>query len=114
MKTVKSLTLAGALLLLSAAAAPGANAACFESGVGCTNDHAMPTAVLRTLGCEPLWTVRNTIYHEHGYCFRTARAQAVFSNDGCSVTDASKLDLNGFERTNIARIVKVERQKGCH
>lgn len=92
---------------------PPAQAACFESGIGCTDDHAMSKAKLGALSCDALWTVRNTIYHENGYCFRTARARAVFSNDGCDVTDASRLRLNSFERSNIDRIVAVERTKGC-
>ena len=93
-------------------AAP-AEAACFESGVGCTDDHRIPPKVLNTLSCDALWTVRNAIYDENGYCFKSARAKAIFSNEGCHVTEASRVPLNEYERVNIARIVQAERQKGC-
>jgi hypothetical protein len=99
--------------LASIATVGPAASACFESGVGCTHDHYIPKAVLHTLSCDALWTVRNFIYDEKGYCFQTAKAQAVFSNDGCFVTNASLIQFNAYERTNIDRIVSVEREKGC-
>ena len=108
-------TLATAIVagLATAAMAGPAVAACFESGVGCTDDHYIPKAVLRTLSCDALWTVRNFIYDEKGYCFQTAKAQAVFSSDGCFITNASLIQFNAYERTNIDRLVAVEREKGC-
>lgn len=95
--------------------APGqpASAACFESGIGCPNDHYIPKNVLNTLSCDSLWMVRNSIYDERGFCFKTARALETFSNDDCYVTNASRLRFNAFERTNIDRIAAVERKKGC-
>ena len=87
-------------------------AACFED-VGCTNDHVMPYPALQGLSCDSLWTVRNTIFHENGFCFRTDRALAVFSNDGCSSHVSGDLPLNHFEQSNVTRVIKVERQKGC-
>lgn len=89
-----------------------AMAACFE-GIGCTDDHAISKGELRALSCDALWTVRNFIYDEKGYCFQTAKAQAVFSNDGCFIASAAQVPLNAYERTNIDRIVSVEREKGC-
>lgn len=94
-------------------AAPG-QAACFESGVGCTDDHYIPASVLQPLSCDALWTVRNTIFDENGYCFRTARAQAVFSNAGCQYTGMAGMPLNSYESANIATIRQVEKQKGCY
>ena len=92
---------------------PGAaSAACFEA-VGCTNTQNFSTASLRRLSCDALWTVRNTIYYENGYCFHTARGMAVFDNSGCSFDDAGMVPLNNYERNNIERIVRVEKQKGC-
>lgn len=104
--------LIAAAAVFAATGGPAA-AACFESGVGCTDDHNIPKSILRTLSCDALWTVRNMIYDEKGYCFQTAKAQAVFSNDGCFVTNASLIPFNAYERTNIDRIVSVEREKGC-
>lgn len=90
-----------------------ARAACFEDGIGCTNDHYIPKSQLKALSCDALWTVRNTIYDERGYCFRTARAKDVFSNEDCHVSNADDLNFNQYERGNIDRIVAVERVKGC-
>lgn len=104
--------LAAAILGLAGGTLP-AEAACFESGIGCTGDHLIPKSQLSTLSCDALWTVRNTIYDERGYCFHTARASAVFSNEDCHVSDAAALRFNSYERTNISRIVAVERSKGC-
>jgi hypothetical protein len=92
---------------------PGtASAACFED-IGCTNAGVFSYPALRRLSCDSLWTVRNTIYYENGYCFRTSRGQAVFDNRGCSYNDAGMVPLNHYESQNISRIVRIEREKGC-
>jgi len=94
--------------------ASSGNAACFESGVDCTDDHYIPAAVLQSLSCDALWTVRNMIFDENGYCFQTAKAKAVFSNDGCLYTSMAGMPLNSYETANIATIRQVEKQKGCY
>ncbi len=104
---------AAALLGLVMLAPGPATAACFESGVGCTNDHVISYQALRRLSCDALWTVRNTIYAENGYCFHTARGRAVFGNQDCAYPDAGMVPLNNYERDNIARIRRVEQQRGC-
>jgi hypothetical protein len=106
-------TLFAAAILGICLAAPAAHAACFESGIGCTDDHDMSKSALRGLSCDALWTARNTICDENGYCFRTARAKEIFSNEGCHVSNAAALKFNAYERANIDRIVAVERSKGC-
>ena len=57
--------------------------------------------------------MRNIIYKDNGYCFQTEAAIAAFGNQGCSITNQSKVRLNSFERYNVALIRKVERRKGC-
>ena len=94
-------------------AAVPASAACFESGVGCTDDHYISRNALNALSCDALWTVRNSIFDENGYCFKTARGKNTFSNEDCSILDATKLKMNAYERANVARIADVERRKGC-
>jgi hypothetical protein len=111
--TLSRIAAALAALLAAAAAAP-AMAACFESGVGCTDDHYISRKALNALSCDALWTVRNTIYHENGYCFRTARGRAAFSNENCRFDDVADVRLNSFERANIARVLEAERKKGCN
>jgi len=113
MASFRSSIPAVALAAVAVFASAPAGAACFESNVGCTNDHLMPTRILRALSCDSLWTVRNTIYDENGYCFKTARAKAVFDNTGCLYQNASQVPLNTYERGNIDRIVRVEKQKSC-
>lgn len=106
--------LPAAILALGASAAgTPAHAGCFEDGIGCTDSQYIPKAALNELSCDSLWTVRNSIYNERGYCFRTERAKEVFSNEDCSVTNTSQLKFNKYERTNLNRIVAVEKVKGC-
>ena len=102
---------AAALALVTMAPAP-ATAACFED-VGCTNDHVIPYPALRRLSCDVLWTVRNTIFYEGGYCFQTARGRAVFDNRGCAYYNSGDIPLSGIERENVNRVLGVERSRGC-
>ena len=112
---VMSLSKRVALLTVFAAAMAGpAMAGCYESGVDCTDDHNIPKSILRTLSCDALWTIRNSIYNEHGYCFKTAKAKSVFDNSDCSVTNPAYLGFNGYEQTNIDRIASVESEMSCH
>lgn len=101
-------------LVLAVSSAP-AGAGCFEDlgGTGCTNDSLFSEAELRRLSCENLWYVRNSVYDDNGFCFRTKRAQSVFENADCYVQEMGRVKLNSYERQNVARIQKVERQKSC-
>ena len=104
---------AAAIILLSLPAT--AAAGCFEDlgRTGCTDEETFPVADLRRLSCQNLWYLRNSIYDDNGFCFKTAAAQAVFDNTGCYVNDVAKVQMNGHERANISRIVRVEKEKGC-
>ncbi len=93
-------------------AATPAMSACFEV-VGCTDSEYMSEASLRRLSCDALWTVRNTIFYENGYCFQTAKGQAVFSNAGCKYTVSGSVPLNKYERANVEAVKKVEARKSC-
>jgi YARHG domain len=109
----RNLRLGGAVFAVIMFASQPASAACFESGVDCTDDHDIPAAVLDGLSCDALWTVRNMIFDENGYCFQTARGKATFSNDGCHFTTMAAMPLNQYEASNIATIRQVEKQKAC-
>ena len=63
--------------------------------------------------CDFLYLMRNAIYKEHGYCFKTARARSEFSNDGCHIDNIAAVPLNLVERANIATIIRAERLKHC-
>lgn len=106
--------LAATVMMVLALPVP-ASAACFEGlgQLGCPNLETFPVDQLRQLSCQNLWYVRNSIYNERGYCFRTREAIAQFDNSDCSVTDATQLQFNMHEQANIDRIVTVEREKGC-
>lgn len=104
-----------ALTIMVVLATGTAHAACFEDlgDTGCTDEETFPLSDLRDLSCENLWLVRNTVYHENGLCFRTARGQEAFDNSDCYIDDPGAVRLNSYERGNVARIVQVEREKGC-
>ena len=101
-----------ALAVLIMGAAP-AHAACSEVQ-GCTNaDIFSERFLLREASCDILWQIRNQIYKENGYCFRTRRAIEAFDNAGCRHDDVNAVPLNRYERENVATIARVERLKGC-
>jgi hypothetical protein len=106
---LKSIALA---VLLLAAAGP-ALANCYEN-IGCTDTDHFSKSELRGLSCQNLWVVRNTIYQENGYCFKTQRAINYFGNDQCTTTNMSAVPLSQIETFNIGQIVAVERQMGCN
>jgi hypothetical protein len=89
-----------------------AAAGCFE-GVGCTHNERLKEANLRPLNCENLWFVRNAIYAENGYCFKTELAISAFGNDNCRFANIGEVPLNKYEHYNVALIQKVEGRKGC-
>jgi len=59
--------------------------------------------------CESLWHQRNAIYARNGYCFRTARAQAVFG-PGCFPPYG---ELSPGERRQVNRLQAEEDALGC-
>src|SRR4051812_26586732 len=100
--SIKSLALAVVLL----ASAGPAFANCYED-IGCTDTDRFSKSDLRGLSCENLWVVRNTIYQENGYCFKTQQAIDYFGNGQCSITNMSAVPLSKIERFNIGQIVAV-------
>ncbi len=113
MTSMRILVAAAAALAGLAAVAPApASAACFEN-IGCTDGNVFSYAALRALSCGSLWTVRNTIFYENGYCFQTARGQAAFDNSGCSYYNSGSVPMSRIERENVNRVLSVERSRGC-
>ncbi len=62
------------------------------------------------LSCQRLWVMRNQIYKNNGYCFRTRRARNFFGNAGCWTSNPR---LSRAERARVNAIRRVERAKGC-
>lgn len=85
---------------------------CYEV-IGCPHRDPFKPSDLRQLSCQNLWYVRNRVYDDHGYCFRTPDAIREFDNSDCYVRNAAKLDINRREAQNISRIRQAEQRKGC-
>jgi len=60
-------------------------------------------------GCYELWYERNEIYARNGYCFKTARARAVFG-PGCFPPYG---ELRGSEKRRVDELQYWERRNGC-
>ena len=99
-------------VMLALGTAPALAGSCFED-VGCPGDHYIPKWQLQKMSCDSLWTLRNSIFHDNGYCFKTKKARQVWSNEGCSYWNSSDVPLNIYESANVSRIKGVEQQMGC-
>ena len=62
-----------------------------------------------SMSCYQLWYARNAIYAENGYCFKTAKARAVFG-PGCFPPYGK---LSSSEQRRVDDIIYWERRKGC-
>lgn len=85
---------------------------CYE-GVGCPHKDRIAEKQITSYSCDNLWTLRNTIFHQRGYCFTSARGKKEFSNSKCNVQAVSDLKLSAVEKDNVSTIEKMERQKRC-
>lgn len=63
--------------------------------------------------CSQLWTERNAIYKDAGYCFKTSRAIRTFGNAGCSFDEIEDVPLSARDRARVADIQRDERMMGC-
>jgi YARHG domain len=61
------------------------------------------------MSCNDLWYARNAIYAEAGYCFKTARARAVFG-PGCFPPYGQ---LTSWQQDQVNQILYWERRRGC-
>lgn len=110
---MRTILRAGVGAVVMAAVCGGALADCYDV-FGCTDRDRFRLGDLTTgPNCEFLYTMRNQIYAEHGYCFRTARAIAAFGNQGCVGSDPNALGLSAIELGNAATILQAERAMGC-
>ena len=66
-------------------------------------------ALAKGEGCAELWHRRNAIYADHGYCFRTARAIAVFGR-GC-FAPYGRLSVGAAQE--VRRLQAMEARRGC-
>src|SRR5215216_6065164 len=106
---MRRLAIALGLALLTSGSAM---ANCYEI-IGCPDVDVFKKSDLKKFSCSTLWELRNTMYFEHGYCFKTDRATDFFDNAECTIEDAEDIEFNETEQTNISRISSVEKAKGC-
>ena len=85
---------------------------CYEN-IGCPHKDRILEEQIEKFSCENLWLVRNTIFHQRGYCFRTARGRANFDNSRCLSNSVSELKLSEIEKENVAKLREMEQRKGC-
>ena len=107
--SLKALAIAGLFLTFGGPAA----AECYDV-FGCSNVDRFRLRDLESgPNCDFLYTMRNQIYADHHYCFKTTRAIATFGNEGCRTGNPNALGLNGVERANAVTILQAERALGC-
>ncbi len=96
------------LALAATAATPGAaRAGCHL--VDCVENVFITPQQVNTRSCEDLWILRNSIWKDARYCFKTERA----GNEGCAFADQSAVPLNEYQRRNAETLLAVETEKGC-
>lgn len=101
------------ILIGSIAVSTGAaKAACFEA-VGCTHLDRFEKRQLAGVSCLNLRFLRNSIYAENGYCFRSREYEDVFGNEACRFKSAEDVPLTPTERGNVLAIVHAEKAKSC-
>ena len=109
----KARTRLSALIVAFVAVSGAARAECYDV-FGCPErDRFRLQDLLDGPNCDFLYTMRNQIYADHHYCFKTQRAIATFGNAGCRYADPGQAPLNAAERANAAVILSAEKIKGC-
>ena len=74
---------------------------------------AMPNGPVDALSCHELWVMRNQIYKDNGYCFKTKKARNYFGNGGCWVDDEGDVSLSSKETKLVLKYRHWEMVKGC-
>lgn len=63
--------------------------------------------------CGELYVMRNQIYRDAGYCFKTAKAIKQFGNAGCQYDSLGDVPLSANQRSTIKDIRKSEKRQSC-
>ena len=63
--------------------------------------------------CGELWVMKNQVFKDRGYCFKTAKAIAQFGNAGCLYDSQADVPLSDTERTILADIKRSMKRQGC-
>jgi uncharacterized protein DUF4424/YARHG domain-containing protein len=68
---------------------------------------------LNTQSCDDLWYLRNSIFKEAGYCFKTPRGIRTFGNAGCQFDNENDVPLSDRQRQTINQIRSLEAARRC-
>lgn len=106
-----------AVVALAASLASPVLADCYDI-LGCTDKDAFSAHYSYLVAadgptCDFLYTMRNLIYSQQGYCFKTARAIQEIGNSGCRFQHMADVPLSRIERNNVATIQRAETAKRC-
>jgi hypothetical protein len=106
-----------AIAALAGALSSPVFADCYDL-LGCTDKNAFSAHYSYLVAadgptCDFLYVMRNQIYAQHGYCFKTARAIQEMGNANCHITNMAAVPLSQIERNNVATIQRAETAKRC-
>jgi hypothetical protein len=112
----RRLSIAAIVALVGSLASP-VLADCYDI-LGCTDKSAFSAHYDYLVAadgptCDFLYVMRNQIYAQHGYCFKTARAVQEIGNTDCSIQNMAAVPLSRIERNNVATIQRAEVAKRC-
>lgn len=111
MKILAAASIAAAATLVVVIAPKPAAAGCHL--IDCVENVRITASQVRNHSCEDLWILRNSIYKDAGYCFKTARAINWFGNAGCRYDSMSAVPLSSIQRHNVGVLAAAERRRGC-
>jgi hypothetical protein len=63
--------------------------------------------------CQELWVMRNQVYKDNAYCFRSERAVSYFGIGGCVYQSEDAVPLSKSERRLVDDIKASEGRQGC-
>src|SRR5262245_16902249 len=76
--------------------APRAVAGCHL--VDCVENVYVTPQQVKKKSCGDLWILRNSVFKDAHYCFKTPRAINFFGNQGCLYDDQAAVPLNDYQR----------------
>lgn len=81
--------------------------------IDCLENVDIKPADLKGHSCEQLWILRNSVFHEQGYCFHSDKARKWFVGKDCKFDDIRLVPLNDYQRKNVEVVQAAEKDKGC-
>jgi hypothetical protein len=98
--------------VLSMGISRNAHAVCYKL-IGCTDADYFKEKDLSFLSCKALAYIRNSIFSENKYCFKTQSYRQLWGNIGCRYTVPDRVPLTMIEHSNVLTIRLVEEKKSC-